>query len=115
MFWKKREKGTTWRRGCGEKEEDTRGGCGVEEQEMTEGGCECGDDEEKGMKGVRGKLGESVTDFLLILLFSDGSLGERSSEGGVGEFGSFFVRAEGMVEGRAAEAGTGVGAGWAWA
>ena len=35
----------------------------------------------------------------MILLFSDGSLGLASSEGGVGEFGSFLVRAEGMVEG----------------
>ena len=50
-------------------------------------------------EGERGNVGESVTNFLLILLFSDGSLGLASSEGGVGEFGSFFVRAEGMVEG----------------
>ena len=51
----------------------------------------------------------------MILLFSDASLGLASSEGGVGEFGSFFVRAEGMVEGTGRGGdGTWVWA-WAWA
>lgn len=38
-----------------------------------------------------------MTDFLLILLFSDESLGVLSSEGGVGDERSFFVRGEGII------------------
>lgn len=38
------------------------------------------------------------TDFLLILLFSDESLGAASSEGGVGDADSFLVRAGAMGE-----------------
>ena len=52
-----------------------------------------------------------MTDFLLILLDSDGSLGLGSSEGGVGDVDSFFVRAEGMVEGRGRGKRAGAGRG----
>ena len=50
---------------------------------------------------VRRNIGETDTDFLLILPFSDESLGVASSEGGVGEAGSFFAR-EGAIEERKA-------------
>ena len=84
-------------------------GCGVGQRQRRD----CGAGQEGRAEGERGNIGESVTDFLLILLFSDASFGLVSSEGGVGEFGSFFVRAEGMVEGREGterDEGVGVGA-----
>ena len=45
---------------------------------------------------VRRNIGETDTDFLLILPFSDESLGVASSEGGVEGEGSFFAREGGM-------------------
>lgn len=52
----------------------------------------------RGLK-VGGEMSEKGTDFLLVLLFSDESLGVASSEVGdalVGEGGSFFARAGAM-------------------
>ncbi len=47
---------------------------------------------------------DKVTNFRLILLFSDESLGAASSEGGVGEAGSFLAREGAMEdEGRGSE------------
>lgn len=105
------EKHTTWLdKTCGEEGAvwgNVRGRNGSRERQER--------DERGTAEGERGNLGKKSTDFLLILLFSDGSFGLASSEGGVGEFGSFFVRAEGMVEGSGSgRGGRGRGCGRRW-
>ena len=50
---------------------------------------------DKRLKGS-GEMSGERTDFRLVLLFSDESLGVASSEGGVEGEGSFFAREGGM-------------------
>ena len=105
-----RKKRKETQHGEGERRRRIGGGgeaCGVEQR----GRRGCGGGEEGRAEGERGNLGERATDFLLILLDSDGSLGLGSSEGGVGDMDSFFVRGEGMVEGSEREEGGGAGRG----